>query len=270
MTHNENPEIDWSVEGRRFDTVPEAYDAYRPDYPEVMIEAIVTRSGLPLDGKLLEIGSGTGKGTAPFARRGYSILCVEPGSHLVSLAAQKFSAYPGVRFANLTFEDWVVEEGAFNLVFSAQAFHWVNKAVGFPKILSALKPGGWLAVFWNMQPPDTCPVWVELDRVYQELAPALHKRPNPFEVQVEIHKKEIEACGLFSPVELLPFPWQATFDVTQYLGLISTYSDHLRLAPAANAHFYAGVADVINRHGGVIQKHYTTYLYMAQKPLEVI
>jgi hypothetical protein len=67
----QNKTVDWEKRSREFDTVAELYDAYRPDYPGELIESILSTTGIPPGGRILEIGSGTGKATAPFARRGF-------------------------------------------------------------------------------------------------------------------------------------------------------------------------------------------------------
>ena len=57
-----------------FDEAASIYAEVRPQYPEEMIEAIIARSSLKSDGRILEVGVGTGQITLPFAKRGYSIL----------------------------------------------------------------------------------------------------------------------------------------------------------------------------------------------------
>ena len=98
--------IDWKRDSQSFDTVAELYEAYRPGYPESLVEQILTTTGIPKRGRILEIGSGTGKATALFAQRGYSILCIEPGKHLARIARQKLVAFRKVKFQITTFEDW--------------------------------------------------------------------------------------------------------------------------------------------------------------------
>ena len=61
-------EIDWKEEGRRFDRVAEFYAAYRPGYPDELIECVISLTGIHNSGKILEVGSGTGIATALFAR----------------------------------------------------------------------------------------------------------------------------------------------------------------------------------------------------------
>ncbi len=68
-----------------FNNVADLYDEVRPGYPEALIEDALTLSGIPPDGRILEIGCGTGKATLPFARRGYAMLCLELGDKLAAV-----------------------------------------------------------------------------------------------------------------------------------------------------------------------------------------
>ncbi|MBM3130763.1 MAG: hypothetical protein FJ009_19315 [Chloroflexi bacterium] len=60
-------------------------------------------------------------------------------------------------------------------------------------------------------------------------------------------------------------PWSARYDTTQYLGLLNTYSDHLLLTPQVRQYLFDGVAQVIARYGGFIEKLYLAVLFVAQK-----
>src|SRR4051812_31892173 len=105
-----------------FDRIAALYDQVRSSYPEALISDVLRASGIAADGRILEIGSGTGKATELFARRGYRMLCVELGENLAAVARHKLAEYPGVEFYIGPFEDWPVEEGAFDVTISAQAF----------------------------------------------------------------------------------------------------------------------------------------------------
>src|SRR5215210_5494927 len=58
-----------------FDEAASLYDEVRPGYPEDLFDDIVSLSGIPSGGRILEIGCGTGQATVPFALRGYRDLC---------------------------------------------------------------------------------------------------------------------------------------------------------------------------------------------------
>jgi SAM-dependent methyltransferase len=102
---------------------------------------------LPKDRKLLEIGSGTGKATILFARLGYAAHCIDPGAHLVKLAANNLQGYLAITFEIARFEESHEYTSEFDLVISVQAFHWIRKDVGYARITQTLKPGGFLAFF---------------------------------------------------------------------------------------------------------------------------
>ncbi len=257
---------DWKKESQTFDGVADFYDTYRPDYPESLIETIISETGIAPNAKILEVGSGTGKATLMFARRGFSIVCVEPGENLVAVAAQRLKAYR-VAFEIARFEEWRERANEFDLVTSAQAFHWIPKETGYAKAARALRDGGHLALFWNRYPPLNSDIARALDRVYRERAPDMVSTPLDSSMDELIHRVEtaINESGCFERVQVRTFPWSARYDTRQYLGLLNTYSDHLLLAPNVRQHLFDGVAQVIERHGGFIERPYVAVLFIAQK-----
>ncbi len=261
----EAPKIDWKEESRRFDGIAELYDACRPSYPNELIETVLSISKIRPGGRILEIGSGTGQASAPFARRGFTVLCIEPGRNLAAVAAEKFRGSPNVAFECVRFEDWTERPNEFDLVVSAQAFHWVPKDVGFAKAARALKEKGYLALFWNRYPGLDDELRSELDRVYQECAPELRTPSENLEEFVRRTGDEINESNCFEPVVTIKFPWSARYTTQQYLGLLNTYSDHLRMAENDRRALFAGIADVIDRRGGYLDVPYLAVLYMAEK-----
>jgi ubiquinone/menaquinone biosynthesis C-methylase UbiE len=256
-------QIDWVADSRSFNNVAETYDEFRPDYPEELAETIVQKSGIPAGGKILEIGSGTGKATLPFARRGYSILCVEPGENLAKVAQKNLREWPGVRWEIATFQDCQASAGEFDLIISAQAFHWVPRPAGYVKAAALLKETGYLALFWNMAGALEGQVYEEVQQVYRERAPELDDGKSAEEV-IQQREQELRACACFAGVEVIRFLWTRRRDTRQYLGLLNTHSTHLSMSAARRADLLEGIAGVVDRHGGVIDMPYQAVLYLAR------
>jgi SAM-dependent methyltransferase len=252
-----------------FDKIAEAYDQYRPGYPAEMIEHIERTARLGPRSRLLEIGCGPGKATILFAERGYEILCIEPGIKLIDIAVEKLRPYP-VSFVNCLFEEWQATPEAFDLVFSGQAFHWVPKEVGYEKAAAALKPGGYLALFWNRSPNRDDAFRRAIDSAYQRCAPELiaDAKQNPKQlVRYEMDQAaEIQASGHFQDVAVLRFPWTQRYTTQQYLGLVGTHSDHIALPKQRLDCLLKGIGNAIESFGGSLELHYSTVLYLAQKP----
>jgi ubiquinone/menaquinone biosynthesis C-methylase UbiE len=52
-----------------FDEAVSLYDEVRPGYPEDLFDDVISLSGIPAGGRILEIGCGTGQATVPVAKR---------------------------------------------------------------------------------------------------------------------------------------------------------------------------------------------------------
>lgn len=252
-----------------FDRVVSLYDEARLGYPEALFEDVVSLSRIPEGGRILEIGCGTGKATLPLARRGYGILCVELGENLAAFTRRKLAGYPRVEVLTGAFEDWGEKESAFDLVVSAESFHWLKPAPAYRKIFRALRPDGAIALFWNR------PARSERDEgffaaareVYLREAPELVEKhpprlPKPDEVSGRA--EGIEESGLFGALVVRRYPWEAEYDAESYTRLLGTYSDHISLDDAVRDRLFRAIADLIDTEfGGRIVKGYVSVLYLA-------
>lgn len=127
--------------GKAFDTVAAEYDAHRPGYPDELVDRAC--ADLAAGDPVLEVGCGTGQLTRSLAARGLNVTAVDPGSRLLTLAAEKVD---GVRFLNAPFEGMELGDDQFRAVLSASAFHWIDPDVSWSRAAGALSPGGTLAL----------------------------------------------------------------------------------------------------------------------------
>jgi SAM-dependent methyltransferase len=249
-----------------FEQVAELYDEVRPGYPEELVEDIVALSGIPAEGRILEIGCGPGNATIPFARRGYRILGIELGERLAALAVENCRAYPGVEILNVAFEDWELEEEAFDLVISAEAFHWIPPEVGYPRVAKALQYTGSAAFFWYV-PVDPKTDWsAAIDEVYRERAPGIEVPDKGFTVEwlIEIIEENFQASGCFRPVTVRQYQGVEMYTTEQYLKLLRTYSGLRGLDEETRAGLFEGVRQVTERFGGKVTKPSLLALFHAR------
>jgi SAM-dependent methyltransferase len=255
-----------------FDEAASLYDEVRPGYPEELFDDVVSLSGIPSGGRILEIGCGTGQATVPFARRGYGILCVELGENLAAGARHNLEAYPQAEVQTGSFEEWRLREAAFDLAVSATAFHWLDPGVSYPKVARALSPRGSLALFWNehvFSSASGC-FFFEAQRIYEREAPEIvhpddDKGP-PRPEEVLSRTPEIEGSGQFEVSTTRQYRWDETYDAAGYLRVLDTYSGHRSLGDDARERLFRGIADLIDgQFGGKIVKGYLTTLYVAYK-----
>lgn len=237
----------------------------RPTYPAELIADVIALSRIPPNGRILEVGCGTGQATLPFAQRGYVMLCIELGANLARSAREHVKPFPAVEIQNIAFEDWTLEAHAFELVICAEAFHWLAPQVRLNKMAAALKTGGSVALFWNDHLGGGADFAQEIDRVYREHAPQLLELKNKPREELEQETiAEINASGLFAPVVLKRYPWRVTYTAEQFVKLLSTYSPIAALEKQTRQDLLNGIRRVIQAHGGVMASEYSSRLYLAQ------
>lgn len=253
-----------------FDEAALLYDEVRPGYPEVLFDDLVSLSGIPSGGRILEIGCGTGQATLPFARRGFRILCVELGENLAAVARRNLEAYPRAEVHVGAFEEWRPQEATFDLAVSATAFHWLDPEVAYPKVAGALRPTASLALFWNVHVHTDADggFFEEAQRIYERETPEIVRyegsRGPPSPDDVPSRTPEIENSGLFEVKATRDYRWDETYDAAGYLSVLNTYSGHRSLTNHARERLFHGIADLIDRQfGGSITKGYLTTLYLA-------
>jgi SAM-dependent methyltransferase len=161
-----------------FDSIAKTYDDIRPGYPESVINTIVTVSKIPTDGRILEIGCGTGQATLAFARLGYYMECLDIGKTMCSITRQKCSRYPKIRVHNRMFETWNPRFSQYDIVLAAQSFHWIEPAVGFLKISRLLKNKGSIALLWNEHPRPYKGFFQKVRKIYDAVFPEEKKPKN--------------------------------------------------------------------------------------------
>jgi SAM-dependent methyltransferase len=127
-----------------FGEVVEDYDRYRSGYPAALVDDVLAAAGPA--GPALEVGAGTGKATVSFAARGVDLTCIEPDTRMAAVLRRHV---PEATVIETPFESWSPDR-AYRLLFSAQAWHWVDPARRADLAHAALEPGGVLALFWNV------------------------------------------------------------------------------------------------------------------------
>lgn len=239
-----------------FEEVADIYNEVCLSYPEELIKDALTLSGIPTDGRILEIGCGPGNATVQFARRGYNIVAIELGERLAAIAVKNCRAYPGVEICNTAFEDWELAEKGFDLAISADAFHWIPPEIGYPKVARALKDSGSAAFFWNV-PVDPKTDWSRaIEEVYRERAPKVENPGKSFTLDwvTGIIKDNFKASGCFGEVTVKQYSWSETYTSEKYLKGLRTFSGHRGLDEDTKGKLYAGIRDVIEQFGGQVTK----------------
>ena len=237
----------------------------RPDYPDTLIEDVLGFSQFPANGKILEIGCGTGIATKMFSEKGCRIVGLEPAPEMAALARKRIKRFARVNIIEKKFEEWNPGDERFDLVVSAQAFHWVRPEIGYRKAALLLKPSGKLALFWNLRRPFEADLENEIGRIYQNYftgQPWFSTASQSLKASILQRTASIEASGFFGQVSLKQYRWEKKYTRLEYLNLLGSYADHHIMEENKKKLLFSKIAELLDRRGGFIHVPYLTVLYL--------
>jgi len=250
---------------RQFDDAAQLYDEVRPRYPEEIVEHIIAFAALPAHGRICEVGCGTGQMTLPFAQRGYTVVALDQGERLAALAAQHCQPYPQVRVVPCAFEAWQDAPESYDLLLSAQAFHWIDPGYGLTRAAELLKAGGTIALVWRLDRSQGSAFWQATEPIYDTYNPQTSSGNLPLEVKVEIYRHALRTSREFVGVHEVRHASTQRYSGEEYMKLLQTFSDYRALPEPNKSRFFEAIGRVIAQMGGEVIRDYETLAVLAKK-----
>lgn len=231
---------------RSFGGVADAYERSRPEYPADAVYWLVGDQPC----RVLDLGAGTGKLTRRLAAMGHDVLAVEPSESMLGVL---HAVVPDVIACAGSAEAIPVGASTVDVVVVAQAFHWFDKSVAVPEIARVLRPGGRLALVWNLR--DSSEPWVR--ELWATIAP---------DEPEEIEHAGLPAGAPFGQLESAVFAHAEQMDRTAVLDLALSRSYVASQLPERRAEILGAADDVLDKYAGTagLRLPYRTYCYRAQ------
>ena len=150
------------------------YARGRPDYPPALDRWLVDAARLGPGRIALDLGAGTGKFLPRLLATGASVVAIEP---VAEMRAVLEAAWPQVDARPGSAARMPLDDASVDAVVCAQAFHWFADRASLTEIARVLRPGGTLALVWNVR--DESVPWVrrltDIVTPHEGDAPRYHK-----------------------------------------------------------------------------------------------
>lgn len=176
------------------------YDAGRPRVPVEFVARIMCRCALARPDRVLEVGSGSGQLTGALLTTGARLVALEPSAPMASRLRGHHQ--DAIDSGQLTVVEDRFEQlgdvGRFDQIWSADAWHWVDPAVGYRRAAQLLRPYGCLVATWTLAAVvNNLSVADQLNEVFAEHSPDLVRAPRrPVdEALLQSGRNEIAASG---------------------------------------------------------------------------
>ncbi len=265
-----------------FDGVAEIYDSVRPAYPPEAFADLFAfwRAGAPgapsrtesvgLVPDVLEIGPGTGKATRSLLDAGSRVTAVEYGPRLAAYLREQLEGSPELTVIDGAFEAVALPPSAFDVVFAATAFHWIDPAVRIDKSIEILRPEGVLGTLSTVQ------VRSEVDRGFFERTRDIYRRYENLEVAgdeppapedvVPTEYSDFQQHSCIGATELRRYRWDQSYPSASYADLLRSFSNMQVMDADVREALIAELCTLIDvEFGGVVVRPLVIALALARR-----
>lgn len=133
-----------------FARAADVYERARPEYPPEAVAWLAERLGLRPGRVVVDVAAGTGKLTRLLVPTGARVVAVEP---LAEMRAVLRQAVPEAEALEGTAEALPLRAGFADAITVAAAFHWFRHDEALSEFARVLRPGGRLAIVYNLRDP---------------------------------------------------------------------------------------------------------------------
>lgn len=133
----------------------DTYARGRPDYPPELTAWLREVAGVVPGCRVVDLGAGTGKFTRRLLALQADTVAIEP---VDAMRAKLQAEVPGAPALAGSASAMPLPDASVDVVVCAQAFHWFATRQALDEIVRVLKPGGRLALVWNLR--DASVPWV--------------------------------------------------------------------------------------------------------------
>jgi SAM-dependent methyltransferase len=236
-------------QGRSFDAWAAEYDRYRPGYPDHLFTLIAQELGLGSVPTAVDLGAGTGKATLVMAALGWQVTAIEPGAKMLdALRAAATSRGLSVQTREASAESTGLPDAAFDVATAAQAFHWFRQPDAVREIARIVRPGGGVAVFWNVRDDERSAFVAAYADLLRQHVPERYLEER-VQRRGENTREQLSDGGYFEVGEKREPTHEITMSSERFLGMAFTASYvQTALDQVQRDAFRAALSDLIDEH----------------------
>lgn len=197
----------------------------RPGYSKVVLECLKNHVLNTVgEGKVADIGAGTGKLTENLAEIGLCGFAVEPNEAMRAEAAkhswgEKFIWSEG--YAETT----GLEDNCVNWALMGSSFHWADSEQAVREFYRILVPGGFFTAIWNPRDIESSELHKRIEDVVYAEVPGMKRVSSGKAITTEEMKAKLLSGGYFKDILFMEAPHTEVMTKERYMNTWKSVND---------------------------------------------
>ena len=245
---------------RSFSDVAAAYDFGRPRYHDHAIDAIAAAAGGGT--RLLDVGAGTGRLSAPLLEKGFDIVAVEPLDEMRAILTRAIG--PDRALVGRS-EELPLPDASIDGAVCSDAWHWFDGARAADELARVIRPGGGMVVcvthptwYGSDDAPDW---WLDLGAIHA----ALPKGDHPY-LTGSRRPDGLEGHPAFEEIQVRNVPFVHATDRARIVAHWASMSFVATLPDAQRTHLLGEIEGMLARRGvDAVDMPYRAELWVTQR-----
>jgi SAM-dependent methyltransferase len=195
------------------------FDSNRPAPPPVLLDILCIAAQVDRPRLVVDLGSGTGLSTRPWAERADQVIGVEASPEMRAQAEAATGA-ENVRFVQAYAQATGLPDGEADLVTCSQALHWMEPEPTFAEAARLLRPGGVFAAYdYDWPPVVNWEVESAFEEVLRRVRAGRRTDGGPMRFSKEGHLDRIKGSGHFRYAREIVFHSCDRADAQRIVGM---------------------------------------------------
>ncbi len=197
----------------------------RPGYSKVVLECLKNHVfNMVGEGKVADIGAGTGKLTENLVEIGLCGFAVEPNAAMRAEAAQNYGG--GVfSWSEGYAETTGLEDNCVKWALMGSSFHWADSKLAVKEFYRILVPGGFFTAIWNPRDIESSELHQRIEEAVYAEVPTMKRVSSGKSVSTEEMKEKLFDGGYFKDILFVEAPHVEVMSKERYMNTWRSVND---------------------------------------------
>ncbi len=198
----------------------------RPGYSSVVLECLKNHIFNSVgEGKVADIGAGTGKLTENLAALGLDGYAVEPNDAMRAEGQKVFAKERSFVWSKGTAEVTNLEDNCVQWALMGSSFHWADSVLAVKEFHRILVPGGFFTAIWNPRDIESSELHMRIEDVVYTEVPNMKRVSSGKAITTEEMREKLLYGGYFKDILFMEAPHTEIMSKERYMNTWKSVND---------------------------------------------